>query len=92
VSDSAGTSTGQNNTLGPLAVALGAVGIGFGLFPPTFFVAASLGIAGLVIGRAGHRRCMIGRATNGRVATLGGILSGAACVLAVIGAMKLLAG
>ena len=91
MSDSPGAVAGPKNTFGPLAVVLGAVGIAFGVFPATFFVAAAFGIAGLLVGRAGHRRCMIGKASNGRVAMVGAILSGAACVMAVVGAIKLVA-
>ena len=75
------------NGLGPTAVILGVVGVLFGVFPATFFIAAPLGIAGVFIGRAGHRRCMRGDANNGRVAMLGAVISGAACVLACIGAV-----
>ena len=78
---------GPNNGLGPTALALGIVGVLFSLFPSTFFVAAPLGVTGLLLGRVGHRRCMLGNATNGRVAMAGSIISGAAVVLACIGAV-----
>ena len=77
----------SSNGLGPAALLLGVVGVGFGLFPPTFFVAGPLGVTGFLLGRAGHRRCMLGNATNGRVAMAGSIISGAAVVLACIGAV-----
>jgi len=78
---------GPRNGLGPTALILGIVGVGFGLFPTTFFVAAPLGVTGFLLGRAGHRRCMLGNATNGRVAMAGSVISGAAVVLACIGAV-----
>jgi hypothetical protein len=97
VSDASGTSAGgtparvnrqgPRNNLGPTALALGVVGVLFGLFPPTFFVAGALGVTGFLLGRAGHRRCMIGKATNGRVAMAGSVISGAAVVLACFGAV-----
>ena len=76
------------NGLGPTSVVLGIVGVMFGIFPPTFFIAGALGVAGFLLGRVGHRRCMIGKATNGRVAMAGSVISGAAVVLACIGAIK----
>lgn len=78
---------GPRNGLGPTALLLGIVGVLFGLFPATFFVAAPLGVTGFLLGRAGHRRCMLGSATNGRVAMAGSVISGAAVVLACIGAV-----
>jgi hypothetical protein len=96
VSDASGTPAGRSpdpvtqgprNGLGPTALALGVMGVLFGLFPATFFVAAPLGATGFLLGRAGHRRCMIGNATNGRVAMAGSIISGAAVVLACFGAV-----
>lgn len=88
MSDASGRSAGQpRNGLGPTALALGVVGVLFGLFPSTFFVAGALGVAGFVLGRVGHRRCMLGNATNGRVAMAGSVISGAAVVLACFGAV-----
>lgn len=78
---------GSRNGLGPTALILGIVGVLFGLFPSTFFVAGLLGVAGFLLGRAGHRRCMLGNATNGRVAMAGSVISGAAVVLACFGAV-----
>ena len=77
----------SRNGLGPTALILGVLGVVFGLFPSTFFIAAPLGVTGLLVGRAGHRRCMLGNATNGRVAMAGSVISGAAVVLACIGAV-----
>ena len=79
---------GPRNGLGPTALVLGIVGVLFGLFPETFFVAGALGVTGFVLGRTGHRRCMLGNATNGRVAMLGSVISGAAVVLACFGGLK----
>jgi hypothetical protein len=96
VSDTSGTpagwhpdpeTQGPSNGLGPTALILGIVGVLFGLFPATFFVAVPLGMAGFVLGRVGHRRCMLGNATNGRVAMAGSVISGAAVVLGCIGAV-----
>ena len=75
------------NNLGPTSLALGIVGVLFGLFPPTFFIAAPLGITGVLVGRAGHRRCVLGSATNGRIAMAGSVISGSAVVLACFGAV-----
>ena len=75
------------NGLGPTALILGIVGVLFGLYPSTFFFAVPFGIAGFVLGRVGHRRCMLGNATNGRVSMAGSIVSGAAVVLGCIGAV-----
>ena len=75
------------NGLGPTALILGIVGVLFGLFPSTFFVAGLLGVTGFLLGRAGHRRCMLGNATNGRLAMAGSVISGAAVVLACFGAV-----
>jgi hypothetical protein len=77
----------SSNGLGPTSLVLGIVGVLFGLFPSTFFIAAPLGVTGFLLGRAGHRRCMLGNATNGRVAMAGSIISGAAVVLACFGAV-----
>jgi hypothetical protein len=79
---------GPRNNLGPIALTLGVVGVLFGIFPQTFFVAGALGVTGFVLGRAGHRRCMLGNATNGRIAMAGSVISGAAVVLACFGALK----
>jgi hypothetical protein len=78
---------GPGNGLGPIALTLGIVGVLFGLVPSTFFVAGPLGVAGFVLGRVGHRRCMLGKASNGRVAMAGSVVSGAAIVLACFGAV-----
>lgn len=78
---------GPRNGLGPAALILGVVGVLFGLFPATFFVAIPLGVAGFVLGRVGHRRCVIGNATNGRIAMAGSVISGAAVVLGCFGAV-----
>jgi hypothetical protein len=78
---------GPRNDLGPTSLVLGVVGVLFGLFPATFFVAGPLGVTGWLLGRVGHRRCMLGNATNGRVAMAGSVISGAAVVLACIGAV-----
>jgi hypothetical protein len=59
----------------------------FGLFSSTFIIAVLLGASGFVLGRAGHRRCMLGKATNGRVAMAGSVISGAAVVLGSFGAL-----
>ena len=75
------------NGLGPTAVILGIVGVLFGLVPMTFFIAGPVGVAGVLVGRAGHRRCKRGEANNGRVAMFGAVISGAAIVLACIGAV-----
>ena len=79
---------GPRNDLGPVALILGVVGVLFGLFPATFFIALPLGVTGFLLGRAGHRRCMLGNATNGRIAMAGSVISGAAVVLACFGALK----
>ena len=78
---------GPRTGLGPTALILGIVGVLFGLFPSTFFIAVPLGMAGIVHGRVGHRRCMLGNATNGRAAMAGSGISGAAVVLGCIGAV-----
>ena len=78
---------GPRTGMGPTALVLGAIGMVFGLFPATFFLAIPLGVAGFVLGRVGHRRCVIGKATNGRIAMAGSIISGAAVVLGCFGAV-----
>src|SRR5688572_12465674 len=44
----------SSNGLGPISLVLGIVGVLFGLFPSTFFIAAPLGVTGFLLGRAGH--------------------------------------
>lgn len=75
------------NGLGPTALILGVIGVVFGLFPATFFLAIPLGVTGFLLGRVGHRRCVIGNATNGRIAMAGSIISGAAVILGLFGAV-----
>jgi hypothetical protein len=80
-------SPGPRNRLGPTALGHGIVGVLFGLFSSTFIIAVLLGASGFALGRVGHRRCMLGQATNGRVAMAGSVISGAAVVLGSFGAL-----
>jgi hypothetical protein len=68
------------------SVVLGLVGVGFGLVPPTFWIAGPLGVAGLVLGLGALGRNR--RAAASRTLPLAGtIVSAVALALSVLGAV-----
>ncbi|WP_066956232.1 DUF4190 domain-containing protein [Streptomyces lushanensis] len=81
-----GAPVAARNGLGIASLVLGIVGAVSGLIPFLFWLAAVLGLTGLILGLAGRGRAKRGEATNKGVATSGVVLGLLALVLAAIGA------
>ena len=75
----------EKNGLGLAAVILGPIGLLFAIIPLTGFIAVALGITGLILGLAGYSRVRKNKATNGKTAITGVILSLLALIIGVIG-------